>query len=138
QLTLRERGGRVSAENLEACALVAGLMVGAFRDVYRIESPLELVYQASRTGPEAGPLALPGLGIPLAVPESEGRSASARAPRPSGSVLWNGLAEAGSRGDLRGYMEGLARATLSWPLTGEPGSAGHRFATAEFGAGTCV
>lgn len=138
QLTLRERGGRVSAENLEACALVAGLMVGAFRDVYRIESPLELVYQASRTGPEGGPLALPGLGIPLAVPESEGRSASARAPRPSGSALENALAEARERGDQRGYLELLARATLYLPSPGDPGSAGHRFATAQFGDGTYV
>ena len=35
-LTLRERGGGSRRKHLEACALVAGLMVGAFRDVYDI------------------------------------------------------------------------------------------------------
>ncbi|NDU77369.1 hypothetical protein GWI34_32840, partial [Actinomadura sp. DSM 109109] len=45
------------AVELETCALLAGQMMGAFRDVYGIESPLELVYQASKAGPGGGPLA---------------------------------------------------------------------------------
>ncbi|MGP4023729.1 TY-Chap domain-containing protein [Actinomadura sp. 3N407] len=137
QFTLRDRGGRALAEQLEACALLAGLMVGAFRDVYRIESPLELVYQASRSGPEGGPLALPGLGIPLAVPDAEGRRA-ARPARPAGSTLETALAEARERGDQHGYLELLARAVLYLPAPGDPGSAEHQFATAQFGDGTFV
>ncbi|TDC58258.1 SseB family protein, partial [Actinomadura sp. GC306] len=138
QLTWRERGGRATAEHLEACALLAGLMVGAFRDVYGIESPLELVYQASKSGPEGGPLALPGLGIPLAVPESGNRSASGRTRRPSGSSLETALTEARERGDQRGYLELLARAVLYLPAPGDPGAAEHQFATAQFGDGTFV
>ncbi|TDC82844.1 SseB family protein [Actinomadura sp. 7K507] len=140
QFTLRDRGGaRASAEALEACALLAGLMVGAFRDVYRVESPLELVYQASRSGPEGGPLALPGLGIPLAVPDADARpAASARAPRPSGSALETALAEARERGDQHGYLELLARAVLYLPSPGDPGAAEQQFATAQFGDGTFV
>lgn len=138
--TWRDRGGRTSAEHLEACALLAGQMVGAFRDVYGIESPLELVYQASKAGPDGGPLALPGLGIPLAVPEDEARRAasSARPARPSGSALEDALTDARERGDQHGYLELLARATLYLPAPGEPGAAGHQFATAQFGDGTFV
>ncbi|TDC36906.1 SseB family protein, partial [Actinomadura sp. KC345] len=140
QFPLRDRGGaRAAAEHLEACALLAGLMVGAFRDVYRVESPLELVYQASRSGPEGGPLALPGLGIPLAVPDADARPASsARAPRPSGSALERALAEARERGDQHAYLELLARAVLYLPAPGDPGAAEHQFATAQFGDGTFV
>ncbi|MFB4311867.1 SseB family protein [Actinomadura sp. GTD37] len=140
RFTWRDRGGRASAEYLEACALLAGQVVGAFRDVYRIESPLELVYQASKAGPDGGPLALPGLGIPLAVPEDAGRRAasSARPARPSGSTLEAALTDARERGDQHGYLELLARAVLYLPSPGEPGAAGHQFATAQFGDGTFV
>src|SRR5690606_9228320 len=92
QYTLRERGSKARVQRLEACALVARLMVGSFRDVYGIESPLDLVYQASRTGPEGGPLALPGLGIPLAVPDDDRRAS--RSARPSGPSLELALTEA--------------------------------------------
>ncbi|NKZ04642.1 SseB family protein, partial [Actinomadura latina] len=140
RFTWRDRGGRASAEYLEACAMLAGQVVGAFRDVYGIESPLELVYQASKAGPDGGPLALPGLGIPLAVPEDERRSAasSARAARPSGSALETALTDARERGDQHGYLELLARAVLYLPSPGEPGADGHQFATAQFGDGTFV
>ncbi|WP_433150388.1 TY-Chap domain-containing protein [Actinomadura nitritigenes] len=138
--TWRERGNRAPAELLECAAMLAGQMVGAFRDVYRIDSPLGLVYQASKTGPEGGPLALPGLGIPLAVPESESRPAAQDAPRaerPSGTALEIALAEARERGDQQAYLRLLARATLYLPASGDP-TAEHRFATAQFGDGTFV
>lgn len=139
RFTWRDRGGRVSAEYLEACALLAGQMIGAFRDVYRIESPLGLVYQASKTGPDGGPLALPGLGIPLAVPEENRPAASsARPARPSGSALETALTDARERGDQHGYLELLARAVLYLPAPGDPGAAGQQFATAQFGDGTFV
>ncbi|NDU77981.1 hypothetical protein GWI34_36035, partial [Actinomadura sp. DSM 109109] len=137
--TFRERGGRASSELLETCALLAGQMMGAFRDVYGIESPLELVYQASKAGPGGGPLALPGLGIPLAVPEDErSAQAAARPSRPSGSALETALTEARERGDQHGYLELIARATLYLPAPGDPESADHQFATAQFGDGTFV
>ncbi|MDL4815851.1 SseB family protein [Actinomadura opuntiae] len=138
--TWRERGNRASSEMLEAAAMLAGQMVGAFRDVYGTESPLELVYQASRIGPEGGPLALPGLGIPLAVPESENPPAGQDAPRtagPSGTDLETALVEARERGDQQSYLRLLARATLYLPASGDP-TAEHRFATAQFGDGTFV
>ncbi|MFD0684923.1 SseB family protein [Actinomadura fibrosa] len=144
RFTLRERGSRASSEHLEACALLSGQMVGAFRDVYGIESPLELVYQASRSGPEGGPLALPGLGIPLAIPENEKKPAAdrpraaARAARPSGSTLERALAEARERGDQQAYLELLARAVLYLPAPGDPNAADHQYATAQFGDGTFV
>ncbi|MEU8307263.1 SseB family protein [Actinomadura sp. NPDC048955] len=139
RLTFRERGGRASSELLEACALLAGQMMGAFRDVYGIESPLELVYQASKAGPDGGPLALPGLGIALAVPEDERPAqASARPARPSGSTLEAALTEARERGDQHGYLELLARATLYLPSPGDPEGGDHQFATAQFGDGTFV
>ncbi|WP_346047372.1 SseB family protein, partial [Actinomadura chokoriensis] len=140
RFTWRDRGGRATSEYLEACAMLAGQMVGAFRDVYGIESPLELVYQASKAGPDGGPLALPGLGIPLAVPEDERRSAAnaARAARPSGTALETALTDARESGDQHGYLEILARATLYLPSPGEPTAAGHQFATAQFGDGTFV
>ncbi|MEV3925359.1 TY-Chap domain-containing protein [Actinomadura coerulea] len=142
RLTFRERGGRggrASSELLEACALLAGQMTGAFRDVYGVESPLELVYQASKAGHDGGPLALPGLGIALAVPEDERPArASARPARPSGSSLELALAEARERGDQHGYLELLARATLYLPSPGDPEGGDHQFATARFGDGTFV
>ncbi|TYK46284.1 SseB family protein [Actinomadura decatromicini] len=136
QFPVRERG-RTAAEHLETCALLAGQMVGAFRDAYGIESPLGLVYQASRSGPDGGPLSLPGLGIRPAVPEGGGRPA-ARPARPSGSALESALTEARERGDQSGYLELLARAVLYLPAPGEPGAGGHQFATAQFGDGTFV
>ncbi|MEU9837716.1 SseB family protein [Actinomadura sp. NPDC048032] len=142
RFTFRERGGRggrASSELLEACALLAGQMTGAFRDVYGIESPLELVYQASKAGSDGGPLALPGLGIALAVPEDERPAqAAARPARPSGSALEAALAEARERGDQHGYLELLARATLYLPAPGDPEGGEHQFATARFGDGTFV
>ncbi|GAA2126487.1 SseB family protein [Actinomadura napierensis] len=138
--TWRERGNRASEEMLESAAMLAGQMVGAFRDVYGTESPLELVYQASRMGPEGGPLALPGLGIPLAVPEAEGPPGgqdAARAAGPSGTALQAALIEARERGDQQAYLRLLARATLYLPASGDP-TAEHRFATAQFGDGTFV
>ncbi|TDD36305.1 SseB family protein [Actinomadura sp. KC06] len=129
----RDRGERVSAEHLETSALLAGLMVGAFRDAYHVESPLELVYQASRSGPDGGPLALPGLGIPLAVPEAESDPAD-----PPGSDLEAALADARERGDQHGYLDLLARAVLYLPAPGDAGAADHQFATARFGDGTFV
>lgn len=139
RFTWRDRGGRVSAEYLEACALLAGQMIGALRDVYRIESPLGLVYQASKAGPDGGPLALPGLGIPLAVPEENRPAASsARPARPSGSALEAALIDARERGNQHGYLELLARAVLYLPAPGDPGAAGQQFATAQFGDGTFV
>ncbi|MFI0407934.1 TY-Chap domain-containing protein [Actinomadura sp. 3N508] len=133
----RDRDDRVTAEHLEASALLAGLIVGAFRDAYHIESPLELVYQASRSGPEGGPLALPGLGIPLALPESENGSAT-RPDGPSTFGLETALAEARERGDQHGYLDLLARAVLYLPAPGDAGAADHQFATARFGDGTFV
>ncbi|TDB83093.1 SseB family protein [Actinomadura sp. KC216] len=132
-----DRDDRVSAEHLEASALLAGLMVGAFRDAYHIESPLELVYQASRAGPEGGPLTLPGLGIPLALPES-GNGAAAQPSGPSTFGLETALAEARERGDQHGYLDLLARAALYLPAPGDAGAADHQFATARFGDGTFV
>ncbi|TMR03037.1 SseB family protein [Actinomadura soli] len=149
QFTLRERRDRraragrgdrvdrVSAERLEASALLAGLMVGAFRDAYHVESPLELVYQASRAGPDGGPLALPGLGIPLAVPEPESHP-EVHPAGPSDSGLETALAEARERGDQHGYLNLLARAVLYLPAPGGAGASDHQFATARFGGGTFV
>ncbi|QFG21015.1 SseB family protein [Actinomadura sp. WMMB 499] len=130
----RDKDGRAAAERLEACAMLAGRMVGAFRDVYGIDSPLELVYQAARIGKEGGPLALPGLGIPVAIPEGGER----RAERPSGSALETALADARERGDQRGYLELLARATLYLPAPNNPGGTDHQYATAQFGDGTFI
>ncbi|WP_030167156.1 SseB family protein [Spirillospora albida] len=138
---LRDRGGhRAAAEHLEAAALLAGLMVGAFRDVYGMDSPLELVYQASQAGPEGGPLALPGLGIPLAIPESErgGPAEPSRPAQPSGSALERALAEAREGGDQQAYLRLLARAVLYLPSPGDPAAAGQRYATARFGDGTFI
>ncbi|MFD0902994.1 SseB family protein, partial [Actinomadura sediminis] len=130
----RDRDGRAAAERLEACAMLAGRMVGAFRDVYGIDSPLELVYQAARIGKDGGPLALPGLGIPVALPDGGERPAE----RPSGSALETALADARERGDQRGYLELLARATLYLPAPGDAGAADPQYATAQFGDGTFI
>ncbi|MEV5830025.1 SseB family protein [Spirillospora sp. NPDC052242] len=130
----RDRDGRAAAERLESCAMLAGRMVGAFRDVYGIESPLELVYQAARIGKDGGPLALPGLGIPVAIPDGGERPAE----RPSGSALETALADARERGDQRGYLELLARATLYLPAPGDADAADQQYATAQFGDGTFI
>ncbi|WP_067458718.1 SseB family protein [Actinomadura macra] len=136
---LRGRGAQAPAEHLEACALLAGLMVGACRDVYEVVSPIEMVYEASRSGPRGGPLALPGLGIALAIPEDESERAvpTDSAARPAGSTLEAALAEAREHGDQQAYLELLARAVLYLPASGEP-SGTHQFATAQFGDGTFV
>ncbi|MFV2177428.1 TY-Chap domain-containing protein [Actinomadura sp. LOL_011] len=130
----RDRDGRAAAERLEACAMLAGRMVGAFRDVYGVDSPLGLVYQAARIGKEGGPLALPGLGIPVAIPEGGER----RTERPSGSALETALTDARERGDQRGYLELLARAPLYLPAPNNPGGTDHQYATAQFGDGTFI
>ncbi|QXJ20833.1 SseB family protein [Actinomadura graeca] len=138
---LRTRGSRAPAENLETCALLAGLMVGTFRDVYEADSPIELVYHASRPGPGGGPLALPGLGIAPAGSENEGEQTPAVRERstshPPGSSLEAALAEAREHGDHQAYLRLLTRAVLYLPASGEPSGA-HQFATARFGDGTFV
>ncbi|WP_329521678.1 TY-Chap domain-containing protein [Spirillospora sp. NBC_01491] len=130
-IAVRERGGRsTTADLLEECAMLAGRMTGAFRDVYLVGSPLELVYQASRSGPDEGPLALPGLGIPLALPEEDEPAESAD--------LESILASARERGDQDGYLGLIAKAVLYLPSPGDPGAADHQYATARFGDGTFV
>ncbi|WP_067814502.1 TY-Chap domain-containing protein [Actinomadura kijaniata] len=115
----------------EACGRLAARMVAAFRDVYGVRTPLELVYQAGRTG--GGALALPGLGIPVAIPEAERTPGSA-----AEADLEAALAAARERGDQRRYLELLAGVTLCLPAPGDPSAAGDRYATARFGDGTFV
>lgn len=130
RFTMRDRS-RVTAEEMEECGMLAGRMVGAFRDVYGIRSPLELVYQASRTGADGGPLTLPGLGIPLALPEDDPDS-------PSSADLESVLASARERGDQETYLDLVSRAMLFLPAPGDPTAADHAYATAQFGDGTFV
>ncbi|MFC0042135.1 TY-Chap domain-containing protein [Actinomadura rayongensis] len=120
---------------------LADRMVAAFRDVYGVRSPLDLVYQAGRTSGEGGGLALPGLGLPLAIPEAEQTTAEAAglAPPPAAGDLEAELTAARRRGDEQAYLALLAGATLCLPVPGEPGSeAADQFATAKFGDGTYV
>ncbi|MBW8484926.1 TY-Chap domain-containing protein [Actinomadura parmotrematis] len=109
---------------------LAGRMVAAFRDVYGLRGPLELVYQAGGTRAGEG-LALPGLGIPAAVPEGEDAA-------PAKDVE-SGLAAARKRGDQRRYLRLLTGATLYLPA-GEDVAEGaaHQYATAQFGDETFV
>ncbi|WP_242906130.1 TY-Chap domain-containing protein [Actinomadura terrae] len=133
----RDRGARASGENLESCALLAGLMVGAFRDVYGVGSPLGLVYQAERAGAKGGakggPLALPGLGLSPAASERDRPTER----NPSVYSLKTALSEACEQGDQRRYLEILADAVLYLPALGGPED-DRRFATARFGEGTFV
>ncbi|POM22683.1 hypothetical protein BTM25_48870 [Actinomadura rubteroloni] len=120
---------------------LADRMVAAFRDVYGVRSPLDLVYQAGRTSGDGGGLALPGLGLPLAIPEAEQTTAEAAglAPPPAVDDLEAELTAARRRGDEQAYLALLAGATLCLPVPGEPGSeAADQFATAKFGDGTYV
>ncbi|MQY08350.1 SseB family protein [Actinomadura macrotermitis] len=118
----------------------AGRMVAAFRDVYGVRSPLELVYQAGRSGPGGGGLALPGLGIPMAIPEAEGEAPPAAPAGPDpGADLEGALGAARERGDQRAYLELLGRATLFLPDAGGLDANGvQQYATARFGDGTFV
>ncbi|WP_067482928.1 SseB family protein [Actinomadura hibisca] len=121
---------RASDAQTEACGRLAARMAGAFRDVYGTGSPLELVYQAGRTS--GGGLALPALGIPVAIPEAEQHAAS-------GADLEASLTAARERGDQREYLQLLARTTLCLPSPGAPGADGTpAYATAMFGDGTFV
>ncbi|MFI6516192.1 TY-Chap domain-containing protein [Spirillospora sp. NPDC050679] len=121
---------RASSAQTEACGRLAARMAGAFRDVYGTGSPLELVYQAGRTS--GGGLALPGLGIPVAIPEAEQHAAS-------GADLEAALTVARERGDQRKYLQLLSRTTLCLPSPGAPGADGTpAYATAVFGDGTFV
>ncbi|MBT2210996.1 SseB family protein [Actinomadura sp. NEAU-AAG7] len=137
---LRDRASRASGENLESCALLAGLMVGAFRDVYGVDSPRGLVYQAERIGAKGGvrggPITLPGLGLPLASAEGDA-PAEQRAPQPSAYSLETALTEAREQGDQRRYLEILTDAVLYLPALDAPKD-DRRFATARFGEGTFV
>ncbi|KAB2346419.1 TY-Chap domain-containing protein [Actinomadura rudentiformis] len=134
--SVADRAGRPLDDLSATCEQMAGRMAAAFRDVHGVGSPLELVYQASRSGPDGGPLALPGLGIPLAIPdESAPEEQEAEA---SDADLEAALAEARDRGDQRGYLDLLAGAVLHLPVPGDPSRAGHHYATAQFGDGTFV
>ncbi|GAA2584026.1 SseB family protein [Actinomadura fulvescens] len=127
--SVADRAGRPLDDLSATCEHLAGRMAAAFRDVHAVRSPLDLVYQASRSGPDGGPLALPGLGIPLAIPEDEDVP---------DADLETSLAEARDRGDQRAYLDLLAGAVLCLPVPGDPSRAEHHYATAQFGDGTFV
>ncbi|WP_433335659.1 TY-Chap domain-containing protein [Spirillospora sp. CA-294931] len=141
RITMTDRAGNPAPGQAESCAELAGRMVGAFRDVYGIASPLELVYQASRNGAGGGPLPLPGLGIPVAIPDAQDEPvrSSRRSAKPVS--LETALASARERGDQDEYLNLLARATLCLPSPIDPATvpeADHQYATARFGDGTFV
>lgn len=132
-----KRGDRRFAEE---CAILAGMIVGAFRDVHRVSSPRELVYQAARTGPDAGALALPALGI-QAAPAEEDAAAAVVADASPPTDVEKALADARARGDQDAYLRILTEATLYLPAPGGPESpagGGRHYATARFGEGTYV
>ncbi|MEW2360230.1 SseB family protein [Spirillospora sp. NPDC029432] len=155
-----DRSGRPAADAAERCAALAGRMVAAFRDVYGVRSPLDLVYQAGSTDEElAAPMDLPGLGLPRAVEEDtedagdigdaeDAAVAGPAEPRPSDTPtralaarLETALAAARERGDQEGYMAMLTRAVLYLPSPADTtfGDApGHQYATAVFGDETFV
>nr|BFE29128.1 hypothetical protein GCM10010200_013790 [Actinomadura rugatobispora] len=148
---LVERSGRTVPDQAERCAALAGRMVAAFRDVYGVGSPLDLVHQASYS--DGGPLALPGLGIPRAALEGEeaapgfegglppaGYEASAASGAAAGR-LEAALAAAREHGDQNAYLGLLARTVLYLPSPTDPtydDGDGHQFATARFGDDTFV
>ena len=145
---LAERSGRPVPDEPERCATLAGQMVNAFRDVYGVGSPLDLVYQAGYS--DGGPLAVPGLGLPRAVLEGEeetgglmggaaavGYGASGEGAR----RLEAALAAAREHGDQNAYLELLSHAVLHLPSPTDPtydDGARHEFATAQFGDDTFV
>ncbi|MFG2003216.1 SseB family protein [Spirillospora sp. NPDC048911] len=131
-----DRSGRPLDDLSATCERMAGRMAAAFRDVHGVGSPLELVYQASRSGPDGGPLALPGLGIPLAIPDDEAPEEDDEGA--SDADLEAALAEARDRGDQRGYLDLLAGTALYLPVPGDPSRTEHHYATAQFGDGTFV
>ncbi|MFB4317925.1 SseB family protein [Actinomadura sp. 21ATH] len=162
-----DRSGRPAADAAERCAALAGRMVAAFRDVYGVRGPLDLVYQAGSTDEElAAPMDLPGLGLPRAVEEEDlgamgdaaetgaigdpagAAGAAAAGPRPGDTPtralaarLETALAAARERGDQEGYMAMLTRAVLYLPSPADTtfGDApGHQYATAVFGDETFV
>jgi hypothetical protein len=151
-VSLIDRSGRPAADLAERCAALAGRMIAAFRDVYGVRSPVDLVYQASNTDDElAGPMDLPGLGIPRAIPEAEEAAADGPPPaasrpndppgRASGARLEAALAAARERGDQDGYLALIARARLYLPAPTDPtyeDASGHQYATAVFGDETFV
>ncbi|MFI0355607.1 SseB family protein [Actinomadura sp. 9N407] len=147
-----DRSGRPAPDMAELCAALASRMVAAFRDVYGVRSPLGLVYQASSTDDElAGPMDLPGLGIPRAIVEDEAADPDGAPPatappndprgRASGARLETALAAARERGDQDGYLALIARALLYLPSPTDPtyeDASGHQYATAVFGDETFV
>lgn len=66
QILVPAEAGDMTDEQATECGKLAGRMVVAFRDVYGIGTPAELNYEASRNGPDGGPLELPDLGVPQA------------------------------------------------------------------------
>ncbi|SEG16496.1 SseB protein N-terminal domain-containing protein [Thermomonospora echinospora] len=56
----------VTPEQAAECGALADRMVAAFRDVYGVPSVAGLTYEANRNGEQAGPVPMPGLGIPAA------------------------------------------------------------------------
>ncbi|RAY10835.1 hypothetical protein DPM19_33260 [Actinomadura craniellae] len=52
-----------TAEHSRECAHLAGQMVSALHEVYRVRSLTELVYEANQNGPDGGSLSLPDLGL---------------------------------------------------------------------------
>jgi hypothetical protein len=56
----------VTPEQAAECGALADRMVAAFRDVYGMPSVAGLTYEANRNGEDAGPVPMPGLGIPAA------------------------------------------------------------------------
>jgi hypothetical protein len=128
----------------EDCAILAGMMINAFREVHGLSDPRGLVYQAARTGPEGGVLMLPELGIPPA-PAEGGEVAAPVAAEPSpagGASVDAALADARERGDQEGYLRLLSGATLYLPDPGRSegpgGGDGRHYATARIGEGTFV
>ncbi|GAA4073145.1 SseB family protein [Actinomadura miaoliensis] len=131
----------------EDCAILAGMMVGAFREVHGLSSPRGLVYQAARTGPDGGVLTLPELGIPPAPVEGGEVAAPVDVePSPAGggasADVDKALADARERGDQDAYLRLLSGATLYLPDPGSSeapgGGDGRHYATARFGEGTFV
>ncbi|GLZ14275.1 hypothetical protein Acsp04_45100 [Actinomadura sp. NBRC 104425] len=131
----------------EDCAILAGMMINAFREVHGLPDPRGLVYQAARTGPDGGVLALPELGIPPA--PAEGGEVAAPVAAGSSSVAGGAsadvdaaLAAARERGDQEAYLRLLSGATLYLPAPGRsegPGRGdGRHYATARIGEGTFV
>lgn len=156
----------ITSEQAAQCGELAGRMVAAFRDVYGLSSPDELVYLANRNGEDAGPLQLPGLGIPRVDPElaepdepaepaepdestvpsetaeplqSAESSEPPPPPAPPSPTVEDELAAAKGRGDQRSYLQLVMETDLYLPVPPEEqADAGVRYATAIFNDGTYV